>query len=142
MLRKEESVSKSSKWVPYLLLLPAILVLVLLRVVPALAGFTESLYIHNLSAAKRAFVGLDNFERLFQDPGFWKSFRITLVFNLVVNPLQTALAFALALLVNQQVRGITVFRTAFLIPVVISINITSTVWGLLLNKDLGPKGVH
>ena len=128
---------KSSQWVPYLLLLPAILVLALLRIVPALAGFSESLFIHNLSQTKRAFVGLDNFERLFQDPGFWNSFRITLVFGLVVNPLQTALAFALALLVNQRVRGITLFRTIFLIPVVISLNITSTVWGLLLNKDTG-----
>lgn len=128
---------RQSRWVPYLLLFPAILILVLLRIVPALAGFSESMFTHNLSPLRREFVGLDNFQRLFQDSGFWNSFRITLIFNLVVNPLQTALAFALALLANQRVRGIGAFRTIFLIPVVISINITSTIWGLLLNKDMG-----
>lgn len=122
---------------PYLFLLPALILLFVFRIIPALAGFREALYMHNLSPARRAFVGLDNFAHLMGDPIFWRSLRITLVFSLVTNPLQTALALALALLANQRVRGISLFRSIYLLPVVISINVTSTVWGLLLNKDLG-----
>jgi len=125
------------RWIPYLLLLPAFTLLLVFNIMPAVAGFGESLYTHNLSQARRAFVGFDNFARLLKDPTFWKSLRVTLVFSLVTNPLQTALALALALLVNQRVRGIAFFRSIYLFPVVISLNITSTIWGLMLNKDTG-----
>ena len=125
------------RWLPYLLLLPAVVLLIVFRFVPAVAGFREALYTHNLSQAKRAFVGWAKFVHVFQDPTFWKSLRVTMVFSLVVNPLQTVLALGLAVLANQRARGITFFRSVYLLPVVISLNITSTVWGLLLNKDAG-----
>jgi len=126
-----------ARWVPYLFLLPAFILLFAFRIAPALAGFREALYAHNLSPVKRTFVGWENFAHIFRDPIFWKSLRITLVFSLVTNPLQTALALALAILANQRVRGISLFRSIYLLPVVISINVTSTIWGLLLHKDAG-----
>ena len=101
------------------------------------AGLGEAFYTHNLSRTKRAYVGLGNFRHIFGDPTFWKSLRVTLVFSLVVNPLQTALALALAVLANQRVRGIGFYRSIYLLPVVVSLNVTSTVWGLLLNRDTG-----
>jgi len=130
-------VRRSKQWVPYLLLLPAIVLLLAFRLAPAVAGFGESLYTHNLSQTKRAFVGWRNFEHMFRDPTFWKSVRITMGFSLVVNPLQTALALALAVLANQRVRGIQFFRSIYILPIVISLNIASTTWGLLLNRDSG-----
>lgn len=125
---------RAERWTPYLLLLPAFFFLITFSIAPAVAGFGEAFYTRNLSEEHRAFVGLGNFERIFRDPTFWKSLRVTLVFSVVVNPLQTALALLLALLVNQRVRGIAIFRSILLFPVVISLNITSTVWGLLLNQ--------
>lgn len=127
----------SPQWVPYLLLLPALILLLVFRFIPALAGFSESLYTHNLSATKRAFVGLAKFSHIYQDPTFWRSFNTTMLFSLVTNPLQTGLALLLAVLVNQRLRGIQFFRTIYLFPVVISLNITATVWGLMLNRDSG-----
>ena len=128
---------RAERWIPYVLLLPALTLLLVFYFLPALAGFGEAFYAHNLSRTKRAFVGLDNFARVFNDPTFWKSLRVTMVFSLVVNPFQTALALALAVLANQRVRGIGLFRSIYLLPVVISLNITSTVWGLMLNRDTG-----
>jgi len=128
---------RTERWIPYVLLLPAFVLLLVFYILPALAGFGEAFYTRNLSRTKRAFVGLDNFAHIFNDPTFWKSLRVTMVFSLVVNPLQTALALALAVLANQRVRGIGFFRSIYLFPVVISLNITSTVWGLLLNRDTG-----
>jgi multiple sugar transport system permease protein len=128
---------RAERWIPYVLLLPALTLLLVFYFLPALAGFGEAFYTHNLSRTKRAFVGLDNFARVFNDPTFWKSLRVTMVFSLVVNPLQTALALALAVLANQRVRGIGLFRSIYLLPVVISLNITSTIWGLMLSRDTG-----
>ena len=128
---------RAERWIPYVLLLPAFVLLLVFYILPALAGLGEAFYAHNLSRTKRVFVGLDNFAHIFKDPTFWKSLRVTMVFSLVVNPLQTALALALAVLANQRVRGIGFFRSIYILPVVISLNITSTVWGLLLNRDTG-----
>ena len=67
------------------------------------------------------FVGFDNFVGIFTDQRVLRSFGTTLAFSLVVNPLQVILALLLAELLNQQVRGIAIFRAICLIPVALSI---------------------
>lgn len=129
---------KSREWiVPYLFLLPAILLLVVFNLFPTIATLNESVHAISLSTGDRVFVGLNNFARIFKDPVFWKSVQVTLVFSLLVNPIQVALALGLAMLANQKVRGITIFRTIYLIPVAVSINVTTIVWGLMLDSDSG-----
>ena len=122
--------------IPYLFILPAILMLLVFNVIPTFATLTESFYGLSFKSG-RVFVGLDNFQRILSDPIFWKSLRTTLVFNLFVNPIQIALALLLALLANQAVRGITFFRSIYLLPVAVSINVTTVVWGLMLDRDAG-----
>ncbi|MES4793307.1 MAG: sugar ABC transporter permease [Chloroflexota bacterium] len=123
---------------PYLFLLPAMALLVLWRYVPIIWGLRESFYSNALSlTGGREFVGFNNFKWLFDDPGFWKSLRVTLVFNLLVNPLQVTLALALAMLANQRLRGISNFRTILLLPVAISINVSCLAWGLALDTNYG-----
>lgn len=112
--------------------------LLIFNLIPAVSTILEGLYTNNLShTGTRAFVGLGNFTRIFQDPVFWKSLQVTLIFSLIVNPLQTILAIGLAVLANQRVRGISFFRSIFLLPVVVSINVTAGVWGLMLDKNAG-----
>ena len=72
---------RAERWVPYLLLLPALVLLLVFYVLLALAGLGEALYTHNLSRTRRAFVGLGNFRRIFSDPTFWRSLRVTMVFS-------------------------------------------------------------
>ena len=123
---------------PYLFLAPAIILLIFFRYIPIVLGFEESLYTNSLSmVGGRKFVGLDNFVYMFEDPVVWGSFKTTLVFSLVVNPLQVGLALLLAELLNQRVPGIAVFRAIYLIPVAISINVTAIAWGLALDPNYG-----
>jgi len=130
--------ARRERWTPYLFLLPAIVLLVMWRLVPLAAGLRESFYGNALNLTTgRQWVGLDNFRFLFDDPTFWKSVRVTLIFNAIVNPLQIGLAVLLALVANQKVRGIAFFRTVLLLPVAISINIAALVWGLALDTNYG-----
>lgn len=129
--------TRVERWVPYLFLLPALLVLLVFRILPALAGFRETLYTNSLSGSERIFVGLENFTYLFDDPVFWKALRTTLLFSLVINPVQTTLALALGVLANQRVRGVTFFRSIYLLPVAVSLNVTCLVWGLMLDQNAG-----
>ncbi len=69
------------------------------------------------------------------DVVFWKSLRNTLMFVLVVAPVQGALALGLALLINQRLRGINVFRTIYFMPVVVSIVVVSLLWRFLYADD-------
>jgi ABC-type sugar transport system permease subunit len=131
--------TRAERWIPYLFLLPALLLLLAFRIVPAGAGLVESFYVNNLSRVEgaRHFVGLKNFARILQDPVFWQSLKVTIIFSLVVNPLQTVVSLGLAVLANQRVRGIDFFRSLFLLPMVISLNVTSLVWGLMLDRTSG-----
>ncbi len=126
-----------SKFVPYLFLLPAVLLLLVFNLYPALATLNESLHAQSMLRGGRIFVGLENFERIFRDPIFWKSVQVTLIFSILVNPIQIVLALLLALLANQRIRGIAIFRSIYLLPVAVSINVTTVVWGLMLDSNSG-----
>ncbi|MEZ4731021.1 MAG: sugar ABC transporter permease [Caldilineaceae bacterium] len=125
------------RWVPYLFLAPAIGLLLIFNLFPTLATLDESLHANSLVSGGRIFVGLENFQRIYNDPVFWRSLRVTLIFSLLVNPIQVTLALGLAVLSNQKVRGIALFRSIYLLPVAVSINVTTIVWGLMLNSNAG-----
>ena len=125
------------RWIPYLFLLPALGLLLVFNLFPTVATLNESLHANSLISGGRIFVGLENFVRIFNDPVFWKSLRVTVIFSLLVNPIQVTLALGLAVLANQQVRGIASFRSIYLLPVAVSINVTTIVWGLMLDSNSG-----
>lgn len=126
------------RFTPYLFLLPAIILLIIFRYVPMLAGFREAFYTNALSQlGDHAYVGMDNFNAVLSDQRIIRAFGTTLAFSLVVNPLQVTLALLLAELLNQRVRGIAFFRAICLIPVAISINVTAIAWGLALDPNYG-----
>ncbi len=129
---------RNELFVPYLFLFPAIALLVIFNLIPAVSTLRQSLYADSvIRGADPVFVGLENAVRVFNDPVFWKSVQVTLLFSLIVNPLQTALALGLALIANQRTRGIRFFRSIYLMPVAVSINVTVVVWGLMVDPNAG-----
>ena len=126
------------RWTPVFFLAPAFILLLVFRYIPIVLGFEEALYTNSLSqAGARKFVGLANFIAVYEDPVVWGSFKTTLIFSLVVNPLQVGLALLLAELVNVRVPGIAVFRAIYLIPIAISAPVTAIAWGLALDPNYG-----
>nr|WP_201845615.1 sugar ABC transporter permease [Myceligenerans indicum] len=117
--------------------LPALTLLVLFLVIPALLAFGLSFTNARLiSPNPPRFVGLDNFVRAFTaDPVFLRSTLNTFVFAGVVVPVQAGLGLALAVLVNQKIRGVTAFRVIFFVPVVTSIVVVSILWRFLYQDD-------
>jgi multiple sugar transport system permease protein len=76
-----------------------------------------------------AWVGLDNYKTLFTEDGlFWKSLRVTMVFTFVLVPLQLTLSLLVAILLNQKVRGLSLFRTVFYLPTVLPVVASSMLW--------------
>lgn len=123
--------------IPYLFLLPALLLLVVFNLMPTIATLFESMFVISLRSGERVFAGFANYNRIFNDPIFWKSFQVTVVFSLLVNPIQIALALGLAVLINQRAPGIGIFRSIYLLPIAVSLNVTAIVWGLMLDQNSG-----
>jgi len=71
------------------------------------------------------------------DVVFWKSLWNTVKFVIVVAPVQAGLALCLALLINQRLRGINVYRAIYFMPVVVSIVVVSLLWRFLYSPDNG-----
>jgi multiple sugar transport system permease protein len=69
------------------------------------------------------------------DALFWKSLKNTLIFALVIAPLQGGLALALALLINSKIKGKVFFRTIYFMPVVTSMVVVSILWIFFYQKD-------
>ena len=131
--------TRRERWIPYAFLLPAFVGLLLFQLIPIIFGLGRSLYGVNFTSGTGLvqFVGLKNFQDLFSDPVFWNAFRVTLVFNLFVNPIQVVLALGIAVLLNAKLRGIGFFRTLFYMPIGVSLTVTTVIWGLLLDRDSG-----
>jgi multiple sugar transport system permease protein len=85
------------------------------------------------------FLGLEQYRRIWLDPSFRHALLNNAVFAGVVVPLQTALALGLALLLNQPLRGMAVFRTLFFMPVVFPMSLVAVVWTIIYAP--GPTGM-
>lgn len=115
---------------------PAILLLTLFLVIPVLLAFGLSFTNARLiSPNPPRLIGLDNFFRAFEDPVFLQSLWNTFAFAVVIVPVQSGLGLLLAVLVNQRLRGVFLYRVIYFIPVVTSIVVVSILWKLMYRED-------
>lgn len=126
---------RHTMWVA-IFLLPSLMGLLVFTFIPILSSLGLTLFEWDLLTPPR-FVGLSNFERLSTDPTFWEALTHTLYFIAGYIPLVMALALGAAVLLNRRLPGITLFRTAFFIPVVSAWVAVALIWQWLLNPRYG-----
>jgi multiple sugar transport system permease protein len=86
---------------------------------PMIASFLLSFTAYDIITPAR-WIGFDNYRTMFTSDGLvWQALRVTFTYSLIGVPLGLALSFMVALLLNQKVRGITLFRTAYYIPAIV-----------------------
>jgi multiple sugar transport system permease protein len=121
----------------YLFLAPWIAGLLLFVVGPIVASFFLSFTTYNI-VRPPAFVGLANFTRaLTKDPLFWTSLGRTFYYAAIIVPLGVGGALLAALLLNQALRGSTLYRTVFFLPHLTPIVAAVFIWAWLLNPQFG-----
>lgn len=104
---------------------------------PVFQGVQSGFYRLTLQDPANPFIGLDNFRRLFADPGFGSAARFTILFAVTVTVVETVLGFALALLVNRSFPGKKVLFTMLLVPIMIAPALLGIMFRLLLNGNIG-----
>jgi sn-glycerol 3-phosphate transport system permease protein len=105
-----------SRWLPYLLVAPQVVVTVLFFFWPALKSLQLSVYRVSPFGDRSTFVGLENFSRLLGDPDYYASVLNSFIFAGGVTALSVAGSLGLAGLATQKIRGLAVYRTLLLWP--------------------------
>ena len=120
----------------YLFIAPALLVFVVFVAGPMVAAFAFSLYKWDVFRAA-TFLGLDNYNRLFNDKRFFITFWNTVVYTLLEVPLNLLVALAIAMLINRRLHPALRYflRTTYFFPVIISFVAVSILWRYLLISD-------
>ncbi len=111
-----------------LLLLPWALVFAVFWLYPLLFTFGLSFAKYSTLSGEIAWVGIDNYLRLWRDPLFWQALANTSVFTFGTIPFTTAFALLLAVLLNRNLRGSQFFRSAYFLPSVTSLVVISLIF--------------
>jgi multiple sugar transport system permease protein len=132
---------------PYLLLLPALLLMAAVNLTPVLQGFYMSLLkLNQFTLAQyldAPFVGIDNYRRvLFDDAnplraGLGLALRNTFLFTLTVSLSAIGIGLGVALLMNRDFPGRNLARTLLLLPWIVPSYVVGTLWGFMWQRDVG-----
>ena len=121
----------------FLFISPWIVGFILIEVGPVLATIILSFTNYDILTEAK-FVGLLNYERLlFIDPLFWHSLRVTAIYSVGSVALHIIFGVLLALMLNQNLRGMSFYRTIYYLPAVVSGVAVAYMWIWVLNKEAG-----
>jgi sn-glycerol 3-phosphate transport system permease protein len=121
----------------WLLLLPALVLLAAFTHWPALSTVYDSFHSAPKGARQAAWVGLDNYRGMVEDPVFWKAVVNNLWFAGATIPLSIGLALVMALWVNERIAGRTFLRMAYFTPTVLPMIAVANIWLFFYTPQYG-----
>ncbi|NED99565.1 carbohydrate ABC transporter permease [Phytoactinopolyspora halotolerans] len=135
---RKQRFGRQQLWI-WLLLTPTVLLYGAYTVYPIIASYWYSFVEWNGFEAEKTWVGVQNYKDVLADDLFWNSFKITILFMLVVVPLKVILTLLLALLLNSpKLPFSTFFRTVYFLPVVTTAAIIGVVMQFVFDPASGP----
>ncbi|WP_346908865.1 carbohydrate ABC transporter permease [Faecalicatena orotica] len=132
---------KEKRLLPYLFMLPAILIFVFVYAGPMLATFVLGFTDWNGISPGFDFIGLNNFIKIFTDKNLMEPLLNTFEFTILTVVIQGILALLLAVALNKSFRGRNFFRTVLFLPCVVSMVAVGYAWSLIFNPVMGPLGL-
>lgn len=130
----------SARWKRYLagywMVLPALLLYVVFIVYPMVTGVRTSFYRWD-GFSEKQWVGLENYRFVIEDGVFWQALRNTFIFAVVVTIAKNVFGLFLAIILNQELRGRTFFRTVAFLPVTMAFVVVGVLWSWIYNPTFG-----
>jgi sn-glycerol 3-phosphate transport system permease protein len=133
----EKRVVFTSSPLPYLLVLPQLLITAVFFLWPASQALYQSLLIEDPFGLSTEFVWFENFEDLFADPLYIGSFWTTAYFSTAVTALSLGLALLLAVMADRIVKGATAYKTLLIWPYAVAPAVAGVLWLFLFNPSIG-----
>jgi ABC-type sugar transport system permease subunit len=125
-----------AKITPYMFIMPMLLGLILFRFGPIVASFLIS-FTDWRGTRPPVFIGLGNYVEMFSSDVFWLVLLNTFNFTLLYVPGVMILGLALALLINQKLKGIAFFRGIYYLPAITSMVAVALVWNWIFTARFG-----
>ena len=126
--------SRHRFYTPWLFLLPGLAVVITFSLVP-FVNMIVLAFTNATALGGGRFTGLENFQRMLDDPKFWLALRNSSLYLVCIVPPLVVLPLLIALLVRKKLPGITFFRTAFFTPVIASAVVVGLIWTWLLDSQ-------
>ena len=130
---------RTPSWVPLVYVGPAVAIMAVACLYPVLSALQLGFYDWSLGTpwADAKWVGMDAFVAAFQDAAVWRSLTTTLLFAFICVVAEMTLGIALALALEGKVRGMAVFRTLFILPMMIAPIAVGLTWRYLFDAQFG-----
>ena len=109
------------KYAPYLFLLPAVVILTVFFFIPFFQTFFLSFFDYSQNIYNANFIAFDNYSKLFHNPIFYKVMWNTFLYLIGAVPILVIFPLFLAILINQKIRGVTLYKILIYLPVIVSI---------------------
>ena len=122
----------------YLLVGPAIFVLLLIGVFPLVYLLMVSFQGITMTETSTDFIGAANYRQLFDDARLWQALLHTVIITAIALPLELVLGLAMAQLFVNRLPGRAIFIALLVLPVVVSPIVSGATWALLFNHRFGP----
>ncbi len=126
-----------SRWLPYALVLPQLLITFIFFFLPAGQAVMQSVMMEDPFGLSTEFVGLANFRELFADPNYIASFKITILYAVLVAFSGLAISLLLAVCADRVLRGGGVYKTFLIVPYAIAPAVAGVLWMFIFNPTLG-----
>lgn len=126
-----------NRYLPYLLLAPSVLLVLIFFIYPAAQSVELSLYRVNRVRDVKIYVGTENFQRLYESEGYRDSLIVSGKFTLAVVVCAITISLALAVGASQSLRGFGVYRTLLIWTYALSPTVAGVIWALLTDPAIG-----
>ncbi len=136
-MASEKRVVFRSAWLPWALVAPQLVIVAVFFFWPAAQALVQSLLQEDAFGTSTAFVGLENFERLFADESYLASFQTTAIFSVLVAGSGLSIALLLAVMANRVVRGAGLYRTLLIWPYAVAPAVAAILWLFMFATPMG-----
>ena len=133
----EKRVVFRSKWLPWLLIAPQLVVVTVFFFWPAAQALLQSFQQSDAFGTSVQWVGLENFKNLWNDESYLASFGTTAIFSVLVAGLGIGLALVLAVFADRVVRGSLFYRTLLIWPYAVAPAVAGVIWLFLFSPSIG-----
>jgi len=133
----EKRVTFRSRWLPWALLAPQLFVIAVFFFWPAAQALVQSLQQQDAFGTSVQWVGLENFQNLWNDESYLASFQTTAIFSVLVAFFGLGLSLLLAVYADRVARGVLVYRTLLIWPYAVAPAVAGVVWLFLFSPSIG-----
>ncbi|MDP3171814.1 MAG: sn-glycerol-3-phosphate ABC transporter permease UgpA [Polaromonas sp.] len=133
----EKRVLFKSAWLPWVLVAPQMLIVLVFFFWPASQAVYQSVLTQDAFGTSTEFVGLLNFERLWNDSTYLESFKTTALFSVLVAGCGLAIALLLAVMANGVIRAAATYKTLLIWPYAVAPVVAGVLWVFMFSSPMG-----